>query len=171
MSRHVISALALALASSAAFAAGPQAGADSSAASKDRIGATAFTGGLKVQKTYHEVGSAAGAAIPAATITPYGSALNVSCTSASGCYIIAEAEAQIASTATESSTALCLRVNGVSTDGCPFLTRTSTTGFTSFNHRGGVQVPVGNHVVTTHIYTGVASALYNYNTRVTLAKQ
>ena len=170
MSRHVISALALALASSFAFAAGPQAGADPSAASKG-IGATAFTGGLKVQKLYHEVGNAGGTAIPAATITQYGSSLTVSCTNTAGCYILAEAEAQIAATASEASTALCIRVNGVSTDGCPFLTRSPTTGFTSFNHRGGVSVPVGTHVVTTHIYTGVADALHNYNTQVTVAKK
>lgn len=167
MFRPLISVLSLALASSAVFAAG----ADPAAAANSRTGTLAFTGGLKLQKLYHDVGSAGGAAIPAATITPYGSTLNISCTNTAGCYVVVEAEAQIAATATEASTALCVRVNGVSTDGCPFLTRTSTTGFTSFNHRGGVSVPTGNHVITTHIYTGVASTLYNYNTEVKLLKQ
>jgi hypothetical protein len=170
MIRHLLSTLTLALVSTALFAA-PQAGADMAAAAKGSTGTLAFTGGLKLQKLYHDVGSAGGAAIPAAIITPYGSTLNVSCTNTAGCYIVIEAEAQVASTATEASTALCVRVNGVSTDGCPFLTRTSTVGFTSFNHRGGVSVPTGNHVVTTHIYTGVASALYNYNTEVKLLKK
>jgi hypothetical protein len=131
----------------------------------------AFTTPLKLLKVNHEVGSAGGAAIPAATITPYGSTLSVNCTSSGGCYVLATAEAQIASTATEASTALCIRVDGVSTDGCPFLTRTSTTGFTSFSHSGGVSVAPGVHTVTTHIYTGVASALYNYNTEVKLLKK
>lgn len=168
--RHLVSTLTLALASTALWAA-PQAGADMAAANKGGNSTEAFTGGLKLQKIYHDVGTASGAAIPAAAITPYGSTLNVSCTNTAGCYLVIEAEAQIASTATEASTALCLRVDGTSTDGCPFLTRTSTTGFTSFSHRGGVSVPTGNHVVTTHIYTGVASALYNYNTEVKLLKK
>ncbi|MBN8486673.1 MAG: hypothetical protein J0M20_02920 [Burkholderiales bacterium] len=131
----------------------------------------AYSTGMKLQKLYHEVGSAGGAAIPAATITQYGSTLTVNCTSSAGCYVLVDAEAQISSTATEASTALCIRIDGVSTDGCPFLTRTSTTGFTSFNHRGGVSVTTGTHTVTTHVYTGVASALYNFNTEVKLLKK
>jgi len=130
----------------------------------------AFTTPMKLLKLSHEVGSAGGAAIPAATITPYGSALSVNCTAASGCYVLVNAEAQIAPTASEASTALCVKVDGVSTDGCPFLTRSSTSGFTSFNHRGGVAVTAGVHTVTTHIYVGVASALHNYNTEVKLLK-
>lgn len=140
-------------------------------ADKDLAHAEAFTSQLKLQKTYHEVGSGGGVAIPAATITAYGSTQTVSCTSSTGCYVLVEAEAQIAPTASEASTALCVRVNGTSTDGCPFLTRSSTTGFTSFNHRGGVSVPVGTHTVTTHVYVGVAGALHNYNTTVQLYKK
>ncbi|MFO1338719.1 MAG: hypothetical protein U1F53_10885 [Burkholderiaceae bacterium] len=140
-------------------------------ADKDRAHAEAFSSQLKLQKTYHEVGSAGGLAIPASTITDYGSTQAVSCTSSTGCYVLVEAEAQIAPTASESSTAICVRVNGVSTDGCPFLTRSSTTGFTSFNHRGGVSVPLGNHTVSTAIYVGVAASLYNYNTTVQLYKK
>ncbi|MFO1338657.1 MAG: hypothetical protein U1F53_10570 [Burkholderiaceae bacterium] len=60
--------------------------------------------------------------------------------------------------------------HGVSTDGSLW-TRSSTTGFTSFNHRGGVSVPLGNHTVSTAIYVGVAASLYNYNTTVQLYKK
>lgn len=130
-----------------------------------------FSSALKLQKIYHEVGNGSGAAIPAATITQYGSTLTVSCTASAGCYVLVNAEAQIAPTASEASTALCIRVDGVSTDGCPFLTRSSTVGFTSFNHRGGVAVGIGTHTVTTHIYTGVAGALHNFNTEVKLLKK
>lgn len=131
----------------------------------------AFTTPMKLLKLNHEVGSGGGSAIPAATITPYGSTLSVNCTAAGGCYVLVNAEAQIAPTATEASTALCVKIDGVSTDGCPFLTRSSTTGFTSFNHRGGVAVATGVHTVTTHIYVGVASALHNFNTEVKLLKK
>jgi hypothetical protein len=131
----------------------------------------AFTTPLKLLKVNHEVGNGGGAAIPAATITPYGSTLSVNCTAAGGCYVLVNAEAQIAPTASEASTALCVRIDGVSTDGCPFLTRSSTTGFTSFNHRGGVAVAAGVHTVTTHVYVGVAGALHNYNTEVKLLKK
>ncbi|MBQ0957786.1 hypothetical protein KAK06_02340 [Ideonella sp. 4Y11] len=131
----------------------------------------AFTTPMKLLKVNHEVGSAGGTAIPAATITQYGSTLTVNCTATGGCYVLVDAEAQVSPTATEASTALCIRVDGVSTDNCPFLTRTSTTGFTSFNHRGGVSVTTGTHTVTTHVYTGVASQLYNFNTEVKLLKK
>jgi hypothetical protein len=131
----------------------------------------AFTTPMKLLKVNHEVGSGSGSAIPAASITQYGSTLTVNCTATGGCYVLVDAEAQIAPTASEASTALCVRVDGVSTDGCPFLTRSSTTGFTSFNHRGGVSVATGTHTVTTHVYVGVAGALWNYNTEVKLLKK
>ncbi len=139
-------------------------------ADKDRAHAEAFTTQLKLQKTYHEVGSGSGSTIPAATITAYGSTQTVSCTVSAGCYVLVEAEAQIAPTA-ESSTAICVRVDGVSTDGCPFVTRSSPNGYTALNHRGGVAVALGSHTVTTHIYVGTASALWNYNTTVQLYKK
>ena len=136
-----------------------------------RLQADAFTSALKPLKVYHEVGNATGTAIPAGTITAYGSSQTVNCTATSGCYVMVSAEAQVAPTATESSTALCLKVDGQSTDSCPFLTRSSTSNYTSFSHRGGVSVGMGTHTVTTHVYVGVAATLFNYNTEVTLFKK
>jgi hypothetical protein len=138
---------------------------------KAKAQAEAFSVPLKLTKVYHEVGNAGGSAIPASTITQYGSTQTVNCTATAGCYVLIEAEAQVAPTASEAASAICLRVDGVSTDNCPFLTRVPTTGFTSFSHRGGVSVATGTHTVTTHIYTSVAGALHNYNTEVKLLKK
>ncbi len=164
--RRVSSIVLMAVASVASIA--QAAGVDPAGA---RIQADAFSSALKPLKVYHEVGNAAGAAIPAATITAYGSTQTVNCTATGGCYVMISAEAQIAPTATEASTALCVRVDGQSTDFCPFLTRSSTSGYTSFSHRGGVVVGLGTHTVTTHVYVGVAAALHNFNTEVTLFKK
>lgn len=131
----------------------------------------AFTGVLKLQKTYHEVGTAGGLALPPSVHTAYGTALVVNCAATAGCYILAEAEAQYGPVASEGSVALCVRINGSSTDGCPFLGRSSTAGFTSFSHRGGLSVPVGNHTVTTTAYSSVDGRLYNFNTSVKLYKK
>ncbi|MBQ0929482.1 hypothetical protein KAK07_14695 [Ideonella sp. 4Y16] len=142
-----------------------------SGADKAKAQPEAFSTPLKLLKVYHEVGNAGGTAIPAATITQYGSTQTVNCTATAGCYVMVVAEAQVAPTASEASSAICLRVDGVSTDNCPFLTRVPTTGFTSFSHRGGVSVTTGTHTVTTHVYTSVASALHNFNTEVRLLKK
>ena len=167
--RHL---LAIALAASAAItslAHAAAAGADDTVPPA-RLQPQAFSGPLKVLKTYHEVGSAT-MAIPASTITAYGSSQTVNCTASGGCYVMIDAEAQIAPTASVASTAMCLRVDGVSTDVCPFLTLSATGNYTSFSHRGGVAVALGTHTVTTHVYVGTAATLYNFNTKVQLLKQ
>lgn len=137
---------------------------------QDTARAEAFTSPMRLLKTLHEVGNGAGLALPGGSIVPYGSALTVNCTVASGCYVMIEAEAQIAATATEASTALCLRVDGGNTDVCPYLTRTSTVNYTSFSHRGAVAVTLGTHVITTAVYSSAASSLQNFNTKVSLFK-
>lgn len=148
----------------------PTAQAAPAGAGQETARAEAFTSPMKLLKTSHEIGNGGGLALPASTITPYGSALTVNCTVASGCYVMIEAEVQVASTATEGSTALCLRVDGSNTDVCPFLTRTSTANYTSFSHRGGMAVTAGTHTITTGAYTAVASSLHNFNTKVSLFK-
>lgn len=130
----------------------------------------AFTGVLKLQKTYHEVGSANGQAIAPAVFTAYGTPLVVNCAVAAGCYILVASEAQVGSAASEGSVALCLRVDGSAPDGCPYVGRTPSAGFISFSHRTGIAVPVGNHTVTTAVYSAVATTLHNFNTEVRLLK-
>ena len=165
MFRPLISALSLALVSSAVFAAG----ADPAAAANSRTGTLAFTGGLKLQKLYHDVGSAGGAAIPAATITPYGSTLNISCTNAAGCYIIVNANVQIGAISTVNPAAMTIKVNGLAINS-PYNTPIGTTSFTVMSYQTGISVPVGNHVVTTEVFVNNAATLYRYNTEVKLYK-
>jgi hypothetical protein len=131
----------------------------------------AFTGPLKLQKTYNEGANGNGVAIPEDTITPYGSSQTLSCGASEGCYVVVEAEAQIGNTASEALVFLCLSLNGTYPDGCPFLKRSSTVDFTTASHRMGLAIPQGDHVVTTNIFVTVPARLYNYNSDIKLYKR
>ena len=165
MSRHLLSTLALV--SSALLAVGAHAAADTSGKKGD-VGTAAFSGGLKLQKTWFETANASGAALVAGA-NPYGSSLNVSCTNTAGCYIIVNANAQIGAIATVNPAAMTIKVNGVAINS-PYNTPIGTTSFTVMSYQTGISVPVGNHVVTTEVFVNNAATLYRYNTEVKLYK-
>ena len=166
MSRPLISVLALATA--ALFAVTAHAAADTSGKT-DKVGVQAFTGALKLQKTYFETATASGAALASGS-NPYGSALAISCTNTAGCFVIVNANAQVQGIATVNPSAITIKVNGVSINS-PFNTPVSTSSFTVMNYQTGISVPLGNHTITTEVFVSSATSLYRYNTEVKLYKQ
>ena len=166
MSRSMISAVALA--ASALLCVSTYAAGSDAAGKKGDVGTAAFSGGLKLQKTWFETASASGAAL-ASGFNPYGSTLTVSCTNAAGCYIIVNANAQVGGVATVNPSAISIKVDGIAIN-APFNTPVATTSFTVMNYQTGIFVATGNHVVTTEVYVTSATALYRYNTEVKLYK-
>ena len=166
MTRPLISAVACAAA--AMFAVVAHAGSDAASKQGD-VGTAAFSGALKLQKTYNEVGQGSGQALVAG-FNPYGSTLTVSCTNSAGCFLIVNANAQVRGVATANPTAIGIKVDGGYIN-APFANVVSTTSFTVVSYQTGVAIPLGNHTVSTDFYTTQATNLYQYNTEVKLYKQ
>lgn len=158
----LIVAAAAALLSQSALA-----GADVSGA-KNLVQPQAFTAGLKLLKTYFETNNANGAAL-ASGFNPYGSTQSVNCTVTAGCFIMVNANVQVAGVATVNPSAITIKVNGV-TINSPFNTPVSTTSFTVMTYQTGVAVPLGTHTVSTEVYVSTATSLHRYNTEVKLYK-
>ena len=166
MSRSMIPTIALAV--SALLSVSTYAAGSDAAGKKGDVGTAAFSGGLKLQKTWFETANASGAAL-ASGFNSYGSTLNVSCTNAAGCYIIVNANAQVGAISTVNPSAISIKVNGASIN-APFNTPVSTSSFTVMSYQTGIFVNTGNHVVTTDVYVTTATTLYRYNTEVKLYK-
>lgn len=137
----------------------------------DAAAPEAYSGGMKLLKTYYEQSTANGMALPAATFTTYGSTLTVPCPSATGCFILVESRAQVAGQAASGNVALCLDVDALTWDNCPFVERLPTTGFTMTSHQSGAEVTEGSHVIGTRIYTTVTTQLHHYRTEVKVFKR
>ena len=165
MSRSLIPLMALA--TSALLAAGAQAASDTSGRKGD-VGVAAFSPQLKLQKTWFETANGSGAALVAGP-NAYGSTQTVSCTNTAGCYIIVNANAQVAGIATVNPSALTIKVNG-SAINSPYNTPIPTTSFTVMNYQTGISVPTGNHTVSTEVFVTTATGLYRYNTEIKLYK-
>jgi hypothetical protein len=128
----------------------------------------AFSAGLKLLKTYFETNNANGTAL-ASGFNVYGSAQTVNCTVSAGCYILVNANAQVAAAAAINPSAIVIKVDGT-TINAPFNTPVSTSSFTVMTYQTGIAVPVGNHTVTTEVYVTSATTLHRYNTEVKLYK-
>ncbi|MBN8486675.1 MAG: hypothetical protein J0M20_02930 [Burkholderiales bacterium] len=143
------------------------AGADVSGARKGAQ-PEAFSAGLKLLKTYFETGNGNGAAL-AAGFNPYGSTQTVNCTNTAGCYIIVNANVQVAAAASVNPSAIVIKVDGAAINS-PFNTPVSTTSFTVMNYQTGIAVTTGNHTVTTEAYVSTPTTLHRYNTEIKLYK-
>lgn len=165
MSRFLMTALSLALASTTLQAAGPSE-APGTAAASSQVGTQAFTNGLKLLKTSFESQSANGAALVPG-FNAYGSTLNLSCNNAAGCFVIVNANVQLGSGAVSNPAAISIKLNGTSIS-APYNTVVPTTSFTVMTYQTGIAIPLGNHTISTEVYSTVATALYRYNTEVKL---
>lgn len=143
------------------------AGSDVSSA-KANVQPQAFTAGLKLLKTYFETNNANGAALVSG-FNPYGSSQTVTCGATTGCFIMVNANAQVAGVATVNPSAIVIKVDGV-TINSPFNTPVSTTSFTVMTYQTGIAVATGSHTVTTEVYVSNATTLHRYNTEVKLYK-
>lgn len=128
----------------------------------------AFTAGLKLLKTYFETNNANGSAL-ASGFNPYGSSQTVSCGVSAGCFVMVNANVQVAGVANVNPSAIVIKVDGVTVNS-PFNNPVATTSFTVMTYQTGVAVTAGNHTVTTEVYVTNATTLHRYNTEVKLYK-
>ena len=171
MNFRPLSALAIAAAAAALSVLSPAAMArsgDVNGAAALNAGPAAFTGALKLQKTYFETATASGAAL-AAGFNPYGSTQTVNCANTAGCFIIVNANAQVAGVASVNPSAIVIKVDGAAIN-APFNTPVSTTSFTVMHYQTGIAVPLGSHTVTTEVYVSSPTTLHRYNTEIKLYK-
>ncbi|MBQ0929480.1 hypothetical protein [Ideonella alba] len=143
------------------------AGSDVSSA-KANVQPQAFTAGLKLLKTYFETNNANGTALVSG-FNPYGSTQTVNCTATAGCFIMVNANAQVAGVATVNPSAIVIKVDGA-TINAPFNTPVSTTSFTVMTYQTGIAVTTGTHTVTMEAYVSNPTTLHRYNTEVKLYK-
>jgi hypothetical protein len=155
----------IALSASALLCLSAYAGSDVSGARKGAQ-PEAFSAALKLQKTYFETNNANGAALVSG-FNAYGSTQTVNCTVSAGCFIMVNANVQVAGIATVNPSAVVIKVDGV-TINSPFNTPVSTTSFTVMTYQTGIAVPLGTHTVSTEVYVSNATTLHRYNTEIKL---
>lgn len=168
MSRSLLPTAALVLSAALAMTAAHAAGADAGGHGASPAQMLAMTGPLKLQKTYFENANANGAAL-ASGFNSYGSSQTVNCGVTAGCFIIVNANVQVAGTANVNPSAISIKVDGTSIN-APFNTPVSTTSFTVMSYQTGIAVAFGNHTVSTDVYVTSATTMYRYNTEIKLYK-
>ncbi len=150
----------------AVFSLAAHAGSDTSQAT-GRAGTQAFTGPLKLQRTYFESGTAGGAVMNPGSNT-YGNVLPVKCLNTSGCYVIVNANAQLGGGVSETNpSAIAIQINGAPINS-PYNTIVPIGGFTVMNYQTGASIPYGDHTLSTSVYVTNSANLYRYNTEVKL---